>query len=122
MGRRMGRDISFSPDGDRIAFFARRQKGRSLVILDVLKGKITSVIDMEVEQQFAPAWSADGSRVAFSGHRGGQFDIFEIDVASGAVSKLTDDPIFDAAPVYSPDGKALVMTSVVGGYGKLFRC
>ncbi len=121
MGRRMGRDISFSPDGDHIAFFARRQKGRSLVILDVLKGKITSVIDMEVEQQFSPAWSADGSTVAFSGHQGGQFDIFEIDVASGVVSQLTDDPIFDAAPVYSPDGKALVMTSVVGGYGKLFR-
>ncbi|MCP4204454.1 MAG: BamA/TamA family outer membrane protein [bacterium] len=121
MGRRMGRDLSFSPDGDRIAFFARRQKGRSLVVLDVLKGKITNVIDMDVEQQFAPAWSADGRTVAFSGHQGGQFDIFEINVDTGEVAKLTNDAIFDAAPVYSPDGRSLVMTSVVGGYGKLFR-
>lgn len=121
MGRRMGRDISFSPDGDKIAFFARRQKGRSLVILDVLKGKITDVVDMDVEQQFAPAWSPDGTTVAFSGHQDNQFDIFEINVASGVVSKLTDDSIFDAAPVYSPDGKSVVMTSVVGGFGKLFR-
>ncbi|MBT8206693.1 MAG: PD40 domain-containing protein, partial [Acidimicrobiia bacterium] len=121
MGRRMGRDLAFSPDGDRIAFFARRQKGRSLVLLDVLKGKITQVIDMDVEQQFAPTWSPDGRKVAFSGHRDSQFDIFELDVESGAVSKLTDDEIFDAAPYYTPDGKSLVMTSVVGGYGKLFR-
>lgn len=121
MGREMGRDLAFSPDGDRIAFFARREKGRSLVLIDVLKGKISDVIDMEVEQQYAPAWSADGTKVAFGGHQGGQFDIFEIDVASGEVSKLTDDDIFDASPAYSPDGKSLVMTSVVGGYGKLFR-
>lgn len=121
MGRRMGRDLSFSPDGDTIAFFARREKGRSLVLLDVLKGKIKKVIDMEVEQQFAPAWSTDGTTVAFSGHQDGQFDIFEIDLATEQVSKVTDDAIFDAAPVYSPDGESLVMTSVVGGYGKLFR-
>ncbi len=121
LGREMGRDLAFSPEGDRIAFFSRRNKGRSLVLLDVLRGKISKVLDMDIEQQFAPSWSADGSKVAFSGHRNGQFDIFEIEVASGQVSQITNDDIYDAAPVYSPDGKSLVLTSVVGGYGKLFR-
>ncbi|MFQ5526864.1 MAG: BamA/TamA family outer membrane protein [Thermoanaerobaculia bacterium] len=121
LGRKMGRDLSFSPDGNEIAFFARRQKGRSLILLDVLKGKITGTLDMDIEQQFSPTWSPDGSKIAFAGHQGGRFDIFEIDVASGQVSKITDDDIYDASPVYSPDGESMVLTSVVGGYGKLFR-
>jgi Tol biopolymer transport system component len=121
LGRKMGRDISFSPDGDRVAFFVRRERGRSLVLLNVLNGKIEKVLDMDVEQQTSPAFSADGRTVAFGGHRGGQFDIFTIELESGVVRNLTSDAIFDAAPVYSPDGKSLVMTSVVGGYAKLFR-
>ncbi len=55
---RMGRDLAFSPDGNRIAVFAKREKGRSLVIFDVLRRKIERVIDMEVEQQHAPAFNA----------------------------------------------------------------
>ncbi len=121
LGRKMGRDLAFSPDGNTVAFFARREGGRSLVLLDVLKGKIRRIYDMSVEQQLAPAWSPDGRRVAFAGHSGGQFDIFELDVESGGVSKITDDEIFDGAPVYSPDGRSIVLSSVVGGFTKLFR-
>lgn len=121
MGRKMGRDISFSPDGDQVAFFVRRERGRSLVLLDVLKGKINRIIDMDVEQQTSPAFSADGRTVAFGGHRGGQFDIFTIDLETEQVSRLTNDTVFDGAPVYSPDGKSMVMTSVVGDFEKLFR-
>ena len=121
LGRKMGRDLAFSPDGNQVAFFARRERGRSLVILDVLDRKIVEMIDMEIEQQIAPAWSADGRSVAFGGHRDGQFDIYAIDLSSREVKKITDDEIYDAAPVYSPDGKSLVMSSVVGGYAKLFR-
>jgi hypothetical protein len=121
MGRKMGRDIGFSPDGDRVAFFVRREQGRSLVLLNVLKGKIERVIDMDVEQQSAPAFSSDGRTVAFSGHRGGQFDIFTVNLDTEEVGQLTSDVIYDGAPVYSPDGKSLVMTSVVGDYEKLYR-
>ena len=37
MGRKMGRDLAFSPDGNTIALFAKRERGRSLVLVDVLK-------------------------------------------------------------------------------------
>ena len=49
----------------------------------LLKGKITRNIEMEIEQQVGLSWSPDGSKIAFSGHRDGRFDIFEVDVASG---------------------------------------
>lgn len=123
LGRAMGRDLSFSPNGNQIAVFAKRERGRSLVLLDVLNGGIDEIIDIpEVEQQLAPSWSPDGKRIAFYGWKGGQFDIFTFDLESRTVTQITNDPIYDGGPVFSPDGKSIVYVSVVGeGYGKLFR-
>jgi hypothetical protein len=121
IARRGGSDLIFSPDGNTLAFFGRQDRGRKLVMIDVLKGKITRSIEMDIEQQVGLSWSPDGSTIAFGGHRDSRFDIFEIDVASGAVSNLTDDGVYDLSPAYSPDGESVVFSSVVGGYSKLFR-
>ncbi len=123
LGRDLGRDISFSPDGNLIACFVKREKGRSLMLIDVLHGGIQRIIDMDdVEQQLAPAWSPDGKHIAFSGFRKGQFDLFTIDLDSLAVTNVTNDETYDGAPVYSPDGKSLVFVSSVGkGFNKIFR-
>ncbi|HZI63964.1 MAG TPA: hypothetical protein VFE44_04240, partial [Thermoanaerobaculia bacterium] len=51
LGRKMGRDLAFSPDGNTLALFAKREKGRSLVLINVLNGRVERVVDMEVEQQ-----------------------------------------------------------------------
>ncbi len=122
LGRKTGRDLAFSPDGNTIALFVKRESGRSLALLDVLKGGIRKIIDMkDIEQQLAPAWSPDGRMVAFSGYQNGQFDIFTIDLDTLAVTNLTGDPVFDGAPTYSPDGKSIIFVSDVGNKQKLFR-
>lgn len=123
VGRQMGRDLAFSPDGNVIAAFGRREGGRSLLFFDVLKGGLIDRIDMPtVDQQLSPTWSPDGRKIAFSGWQDGQFDIFEVDLTSREITHLTDDSIYDGAPVYSPDGRSVVFSSVVGdGYTKLFR-
>ena len=111
---RMGRDLAFSPDGNRLAAFVKRERGRSLVLFDVLERKLERMIDMDVEQQHAPAFSPDGAKVAFSGNRDGRFDIFELDLATGEVVNLTDDEAYDGSPTYSPDGAAVVYSAVWG--------
>ncbi len=122
LGRKMGRDLAFSPDGNSIALFARKGAWRVLVLLDVLHGGVDRVLELSgVDQPFAPAWSPDGRRIAFGGYRDGRFDIFSVDVETAEVTRITDDDIYDAAPVYAPDGRSLVVTSVIGGYGKLYR-
>jgi Tol biopolymer transport system component len=123
LGRKMGRDLDFSPDGNTIAVFAKREKGRSLVLLNVLQGGLREIIDIEgIEQQHSPAWSPDGRKMAFSGWKGGQFDIFVLDLESREIVNVTNDTVFDGAPTYSPDGRSIVYASVVGeGFAKLFR-
>ena len=103
IGARMGRDISFSADGNYIAVFAKRERGRSLMIFDVLRKKLVKTIEMEVEQQMNPAWSPDGRTVAFSANRAGRFDIYTVDLETREVKNVTDDEPFDGSPVFSRD-------------------
>lgn len=111
---RMGRDLAFSPDGNRLAAFVKREGGRSLVLFDVLERQLDRMIDMDVDQQHAPAFSPDGRKVAFSGNRAGRFDIFELDLDSGEVVNITDDEAYDGSPAYTPDGEAIVYSTVWG--------
>ena len=69
IGRKMGRDIAFSPDGNTIAVFAKREKGRSLLLDRRFgTGQLRTIIDMDgIEQQSSPAYSPDGRTIAFSG-------------------------------------------------------
>jgi Tol biopolymer transport system component len=119
--REVGGDLAFSPDGNYIAAFGRREAGRALLLIDVLHGGIDKIIEMEIEQQRSPEWTPDGRMVAFSGNLGGQFDIFAIDVSTLEILNLTNDENFDAAPAFSPDGRWLTYTSWVGGYAQIFR-
>jgi hypothetical protein len=125
VGRRMGSDLSFSPDGDTVAVFAKKESGRSLVLIDVLGGGHQRVIDLTekfgVERQLSPTFSPDGSKVAFSAWRDGFFDIFVYDLETDQLTNLTDDDLYDGSPSYSPDGRWLVYSSVIDGYQKLFR-
>ncbi|HUP58817.1 MAG TPA: hypothetical protein VNA69_00205 [Thermoanaerobaculia bacterium] len=117
----MGRDAAFSPDGDRIALFVRKERGRNLLLVNPVTGKLERSIPMQIEQQLSPAFSPDGRKVAFSGILKNQSDIFIYDLESSTVTNVTSDRFFDGAPVFSPDGKWLVYSSVGEEYAKLYR-
>jgi Tol biopolymer transport system component len=124
VARRLGNDLAFSPDGDRVAVFAKREGGRGLLLIDVLTGRIDRLVDMAhlgLEQQLSPAFSPDGRKVAFSAWQGGDFDVFAYDLETGELENLTDDDLFNGSPVYAPDGRRLLFSSVIGGYQKLFE-
>jgi TolB protein len=49
--------------------------------------------------------------VAFASNRSGDSDVYLIDVESGRVTRLTDDPVHDADPAWSPGGSHIAFTS-----------
>ena len=120
-GRRSGRDLSFSPDGNYLAAFARREAGYSMILIDVLNKKVDRIIDMDVEQQLAPAWHPDGKHIAFSGNRNGQFDIYVLNIDTLEIENLTNDEFHNAGPSFSPDGKHLVYSAFLGDHEQIFR-
>ncbi|HEX9163493.1 MAG TPA: hypothetical protein VF980_17435 [Thermoanaerobaculia bacterium] len=117
----MGRDIAFSPTGDQVALFVKRERGRDLLLINPLNGQIIKNVPMDIEQQLSPAYSPDGRRIAFAGIVNNRSDIYMYDLDSGTVANVTNDRFFDGAPTFSPDGKWLVYSSTVETYAKLFR-
>ena len=114
-------DLTWSPEGDRIAFFARREDERNLFIYDALKGKLLQeVVIPGVEVEESPAFSPDGKSVIFSGNVGGVVDIFRYDFDTKKVSKVTDDEYYDANPAWSPDGKSIAFNRRIDRYVKIF--
>ncbi len=116
-----GSDLTFSPDGNFIAAFGRREGFNSLVLVDVLKGGVHQIIDMEVEQARAPTWHPNNRSIAFMGNLNGQYDLFSVDLESYEITNITNDEAFDTAPSYSRDGKWLAYTTFVGEHAHVFR-
>jgi hypothetical protein len=114
--------MSWSPRGDRLAYFARKEKQRELVLQNVLTRKIEQRIHIKsVDMAESPDISPDGSVVAFAGLRNAVSDIFTVDLNTGEIKNLTDDQFGDYGPTWAPDGKSLVYIARVSGNDKLFR-
>jgi Tol biopolymer transport system component len=120
-GPESGRDLSFAPDGDRIAVFGRQERGRKLLIFSARGGGLLERISVAPDVPLAPAWSPDGMSIVFSGIEGNSRDIFLLDLKSRAVRNLTNDPEYDEAPVFSPDGKFIYHSKIVAGFSKIVR-
>jgi hypothetical protein len=114
--------MSWSPDGDRLAYFARAEKSRSLILQNVLTRRIVDRIDMRmVDDPESPDISPDGRRVAFAALQGGLGDIFIVDLITREVVNVTKDEFADSAPTWSPDGRSLIYIARVSQNEKLFR-
>jgi len=113
--------MSWSPVGDRLVYFARTEKRKSLIVQNVVSGAIEQKITMDVDEPESPAFSPDGKSVVFAALRGAVGDLFSVDLQSHQVTNLTNDAFADYAPVFSPDGKSIIYLARVSGDEKLFR-
>jgi hypothetical protein len=114
--------MAWSPKGDRLAYFVRTEKERTLIVQNVLTRKIEVRVPMKtVDEPESPSFSPDGRMVAFSAMRGGIRDIYTVDLQNEQVVNLTTDDFFDYAPSYAPNGRFLLYNARISGNQKLFR-
>ena len=114
--------MAWAPVGDRLAYFVRTEKSKTLIVQNVVSGRTEKrfLLD-QIDGPESPAFSPDGRKVAFAAMSEGLSDIYILDIETGAVANVTKDDIADYAPAFSPDGASIVYTARVGANDKLFQ-
>ena len=115
--------MSWSPAGDRIAYFARTEKKKTLILQNV-------VTEEDREADRAQDRRRAGVARLQPGRQGGRVlrrcaapsrDIFIVNLETEEIRNVTNDTFGDYAPTCSPDGKSIVYLARVSGNDKLFR-
>jgi TolB protein len=97
---------SWSPDGTRVVFAAKRDDNFDIFEADVDNGSQVRVAGNEGNDLF-PAWSPDGGWIAFQSEREGEMDIYVMRPDGTDVRRLTSDALVDQVPNWSPDSRLL---------------
>jgi hypothetical protein len=114
--------ISWAPVEDRLAYFVRTERDKTLIIHNHVTGRVERRLQLrDVDAPESPAFSPDARKVAFSALQNGVTDIFIADLDTGAVTNVTRDAVADYAPTFAPDGRTVVYAARVGGNDKLFH-
>jgi Tol biopolymer transport system component len=117
----MGKDLAWSADGDRIAFFGRAGAKHSLFIINPLTGKIVEDFKiLQQDQPSSPSFFPNGQELLFTAFEDGIHDIFKINLSNGEILNLTANDLFEKAPTISHDGEFLAYTIRMDAYDKLF--
>jgi len=115
-----GRDIAWSSDGDRIAFFARTGKKHSLFIIDALSGNTLKKIFLNQDRPASPCFDPKNNELFFTAFEQGIHDIFKLNLDTKKVINLTQDDLYEKALALSPDGSQIAYSIRIGTYDKLF--
>lgn len=99
---------SFSPDGQKIAYFSGPLDTGGIHVLNLMTFDIDQ-ITFEGDQ--FPSWSPDGMQIAFSRFDGSDNDIWIADADGSNPTQVTNDPAEDTEPAWSPDGNSIAFTS-----------
>ncbi len=120
VGFQAGNDLTYSHDGELLAFFGRTPPTRTLFVVETATGKLRTKFKTELDQAMSPNVGPD-NRMVFGAHENGVRDIYLFDPVAETLINLTQDDFYDYAPIWSPDGQSVIFASHVLGHKKLFR-
>jgi hypothetical protein len=115
-----GKNVAWSPDGDRIAFIGRSGRRYPIYLANVLTGKTERKFPLPVDQPAGLAFHPNGKEILFTGFVNGIPDIFKLNLETEEVTNLTKDDLYEKAPVVSPDGSKVAYTVRIDVFDKIF--
>ena len=113
LGAEGNRSLTWSPDGNYIAFESMRDGNAEIYTARILENPDGTYSARDVQRrtttasdEFDPAWSNDCSLLAFSSQRSNEPDahLYQLDLISNTASRLTAGSYEDSSPAWSPDG------------------
>jgi len=112
-------NLSWSPNGEKIALSAKSKGSDNLAIVDYETGKVRMVQFPKVDAIGSVAWSPDGKKIAFDGNIGPYQDIYVYNLESQEFNNLTNDAISDYQPAWSSDSETVYFVSHRGNEVRL---
>jgi TolB protein len=107
-------DLTWSPDGNLIAFVSNRDGNEEIYLLDIERS-ISVNLTRNAAADYSPVWSPTGNQLAFVTDREGRSEIYLFDFDLQSLHNLTTYPYEDVFPVWSPDGKQIIFISYYRG-------
>ena len=103
--------ITFSPDGEKIAFVAKVDGKDALYFLTIEDKNIYAKKYFRYNSILAPVWSPDGTKIAFSALDGRRRDIVIYDLETDKTVNIMNDNYDDVEPSWFPDSKMIAFSS-----------
>ena len=107
----------FSPDGQWI-YFTSDRGGSPQIYRMPAEGGEPQRITFEGSYNVSPHLSQDGKTLAYIARNGGKFQVALLDLSTKQVQILTDSDR-DESPSFSPNGRMILLATVIGGRGVL---
>jgi Tol biopolymer transport system component len=96
-------NLTWSADGQSLTYFSSYQNTSDLYIISLSDNTAMKLTDTPLESETFPDWSPRGADLLFFMHG----DMFLADMQRGTLERLTDTPMAEEYPVWSPDGSKI---------------
>ena len=104
-------ELSWSPDGTRIAFDSSRDRNTEIYLLDLPSRRLQN-LTQHLDNDFQPTWSPDGSQIVFVSNRADGGGIYRMNAAGADFQRVVEA---GWQPLWSPMGDEIAFISQRNG-------